>query len=179
MNESRAAYRYAKATLDLAVDNKTTAAVEEDMKAILSTIADSKELQEVLASPVVKGAAKKDILTNIFKESNTITQGVIGMLVDNKRVGLLQEVAQKYIVLNEALKGQNIALVTTAVPLTPELEEKILAKVTQITGNKVAIENKIDPSIVGGFVLRVGDLQYDASIANKLNGIRREFSNTL
>lgn len=179
MNESRAAHRYAKATLDLAVDKKATAAVEKDMRSIIATIADSKELQEMLSSPVVKTTAKKEVLTAVFKEADTITEGLIGILVDNKRVSLLPDVAQKYIILNEALKGQNLALVTTAVPLTPELEAKILAKVTEITGNKVALKNTIDPSIVGGFVLRVGDLQYDASIANKLNGIKREFTNTL
>jgi F-type H+-transporting ATPase subunit delta len=51
--------------------------------------------------------------------------------------------------------------------------------VTKATGNKVTLENKIDESIIGGFVLRVGDTQYDASIANKLNGLKREFTNSL
>ena len=77
------------------------------------------------------------------------------------------------------MKGKDIAHVTTAVPLTADLEKKILAKVTELTGNKVSIENKIDESIIGGFVLRVGDLQYDASIANKLSSLKREFTNSL
>ena len=62
---------------------------------------------------------------------------------------------------------------------TADLETKILAKVSELTGNKVSIENKIDENIIGGFVLRVGDLQYDASIANKLNSLKREFTNSL
>ncbi|WP_431111661.1 F0F1 ATP synthase subunit delta, partial [Winogradskyella poriferorum] len=67
------------------------------------------------------------------------------------------------------MKGEEVAYVTTAVPLTPELEKKLLDQVTKATGKKVTLENKIDESILGGFVLRVGDTQYDASIANKLN----------
>ena len=106
-------------------------------------------------------------------------QGLINILIDNKRVDLLNEVAEKYIILNEELKGKEMAFVTTAVPLTPELEKDILKKVTELTGKKVTIENKIDESIVGGFVLRVGDLQYDASIANKLSNLKREFTNSL
>jgi F-type H+-transporting ATPase subunit delta len=70
-----------------------------------------------------------------------------------------------------------VATVTTAVPLTKELEAKVLAKIKELTGNDVSLENKIDESIIGGFILRVGDLQYNASIANKLNTLKREFTN--
>ena len=77
------------------------------------------------------------------------------------------------------MKGEEVAVVTTAVPLTAALEKKILAKVKELTGSKVSLENKIDESIVGGFVLRIGDLQYDASVANKLNTLKREFTNSL
>ncbi len=178
MGNSRAAIRYAKAILDLAVQNKATEALEKDMRSVTATISDSKELQEMLASPVVQGSVKKQALNTIFKGSNAITEGLISMLVDNKRIGILNEVAQKYIILNEQLKGENLALVTTAVPLTPELEKKILAQIAQITGKNVSIQSKVDESIIGGFVLRVGDQQYDASIANKLNNLKREFTNS-
>ncbi len=179
MSDSRAALRYAKAILDLAVENKTTDALEKDMQNIVSTISESSELQEMLASPVIMDSAKKEALVAIFKGSNKITEGAISMLVDNKRVSMLNEVAIKYLILNEKLKGKDIAVVTTAVPLTADLETKILNKVASLTGNKVTIENKIDESILGGFVLRVGDLQYDASIANKLSNLKREFTNSL
>ena len=104
---------------------------------------------------------------------------MLAALVDNKRIGALPVVAQKFIIFHEQHKGQNVAYVTTAVPLTSDLEKKILKEVTKITGNKVTLENKVDEAIIGGFVLRVGDLQYDASVANKLNGIKREFTNSL
>ena len=179
MSNSRAAIRYAKAILDLAVDNKSTDKVEKDMRSIVTTISDSAELRNMLASPVIKSSVKKGTLLEVFKGGDAITQGLINILVDNKRVDLLNEVAEKYIILNEELKGKDLAHVTTAVPLTPELEKEILKKVTELTGKKVTIENKIDESIVGGFVLRVGDLQYDASIANKLSNLKREFTNSL
>lgn len=179
MGDSRAAIRYAKAILDLSVENKVTDAVEKDMRSVTSTIFESSELRELLASPVVNGAAKKKALFEIFKGSSTVTEGAINMLVQNKRVSMLNEVALKYIILNEQQKGKDVAYVTTAVPLTPELEKKILLQVVKITGKKVTLENKIDESIIGGFVLRVGDLQYDASIANTLNKLKREFTNSL
>ncbi|NJB71531.1 F-type H+-transporting ATPase subunit delta [Saonia flava] len=179
MNEARAAIRYAKATLNLAVDKKAADAIDVDMRTISSTITDNTELQNFLDSPVTKGEVKKNALKEVFKGSHEITKGLIDTLTDNKRITLLKDVALKYIILHEQLKGKDIAYVTTAVPLTADLEKKILAQVVKLTGNNVTIENKVDESIVGGFVLRVGDLQYDASVANKLNGLKREFTNSL
>lgn len=179
MNESRAAIRYAKAILNQAVETKATDAVEKDMHSVVQTISDSKELQDLLGSPVVKGAIKKNALLAVFTGSHSISEGLISLLVDNKRVSLLKEVAQHYIVLNEKLKGEETAVVTTAVALTKDLEAKILEQLTKLTGKKVAITNVIDESIIGGFVLRIGDLQYNASVANKLNSLKREFSNSL
>lgn len=178
MNQ-RAALRYAKAVLNLAVDTKATDAVEKDMRDITATMADSRELRTMLASPVVNGETKKEALQAIFKNAGGITMGLLNTLTENKRIGLLNEVALKYIILNQDLKGEGVAYVTTAVPLTPELEKKVLKQVAKITEDKVTVENKVDESIIGGFILRVGDLQYDASVANKLNTIKREFANSL
>ena len=179
MNESRAAARYAKAILDFAIEKKKTDVLEGDMRSIVATMSASKELREMLGSPVLKGELKKKALMDIFKGSHAITEGLIDLLIQNRRISLLNEVALKYIILNEDLKGEGVAFVTTAVPLSGELEKKVLRKVSSITGNKITIKNEIDKSIVGGFILRVGDLQYDASIANKLNTIKREFNKSI
>ena len=179
MNQNRAAIRYAKATLDFAVEKKAADAVEKDMREIAATISENPELHNMLESPIIKSEVKRNSLFEIFKGANEITKGLLETLIGNKRIAMLQEVAYKYIILHEKLKGEEVAYVTTAVPLTSDLEKKILETVTKATGNKVTLENKIDESIIGGFVLRVGDTQYDASIANKLNGLKREFTNSL
>jgi F-type H+-transporting ATPase subunit delta len=179
MTDSRAALRYAKAVLDLAIENKASEGVEHDMRAILETIAGSSELRAMLASPVVRGEIKKRAVEGIFSKNHKITKGLVNLLVDNRRISMLNEVALKYIILNEQIKGQNVAYVTTAVPMTSQLEEQLLKKVEGLIGNKVSLENKIDESIIGGFVLRIGDLQYDASIANKINNLKREFTKSL
>ncbi len=179
MTDSRAALRYAKAVLDLAIENKASEGVEHDMRAILETIAGSSDLRAMLASPVIRGEIKKKAVEGIFPKTHKITKGLVNLLVDNRRISMLNEVALKYIILNEQIKGQNVAHVTTAVPMTTKLEEQLLKKVEGLIGNKVTLENKIDESIIGGFVLRIGDLQYDASIANKINNLKREFTKSL
>ena len=112
-----------------------------------------------------------------YKRKNTqIIKNLIDTLITNKRVALLGDVANKYTQLFDQLRDTQIAKVTSATPLTKELEEKVLAKVKELTGKTTEIENTVDESILGGFILRVGDLQYDASIANKLNNLKREFT---
>ena len=73
--------------------------------------------------------------------------------------------------------GVEVAKVTTAFPITAELETKVLAKIAEFSKNKITIENIVDPSIIGGFILRVGDQQYNASVAGKLSELKREFAN--
>jgi len=68
--------------------------------------------------------------------------------------------------------------VTTAVALTPALEKIILAKASQLSTAEITLENTIDPSIIGGFILRIGDLQYNASVAHQLDQLKREFTQT-
>ncbi|MGB1309144.1 MAG: ATP synthase F1 subunit delta [Oceanihabitans sp.] len=176
MAGARAAIRYAKAVLSLASDQNTAEAVNNDMKLIANTIAESKDLSDMLQSPVVKLADKQAVLLQVFKGSNAITANLIDTLITNKRLALLNDVASSYNRLFDELKGTQVAQVTTAVPLTGDLKTKVLAKVKELTGKDVAVESIIDESILGGFILRVGDTQYNASIANKLNQLKREFT---
>ncbi len=176
MAGARAAIRYAKAVLELAKDQKAADVVNDDMKLIAKTIADSKDLSDMLQSPVVRSSAKKSVLLEVFKNSNKITRSLIDTLISNKRLSIIGEIASKYSVLYDQLKGTEVAQVTTVVPLTADLKKKVLAKVKELTGKEVEVKNIIDESILGGFVLRVGDIQYNASIANKLNKLKREFT---
>jgi len=176
MAGSRAAIRYAKAILGLAQEQKAGEAVAKDMDGIVKTVANSKDLRLMLNSPIVKSDIKKAALQEIFSGVHAISEGLIDILVANKRVDLLDDVAAQYGILFDASQGKEKAVVTTAVPLTDALRDKVLQKVKELTGNQVTIENKIDESIIGGFILRVGDLQYNASIANQLNTLKRTFS---
>ena len=176
MAGERAAIRYAKAVLSLATDNNTTDVVNNDMELINNTVAQSKDLKDMLYSPVISSSIKKSALLEVFKGINPATVNLIDTLITNKRTDLLPEVASKFITLYEQQKGSQIATVTTAVPLTEALEAKVLAKVKELTGKDAAIKNIVDESILGGFILRVGDTQYNTSIANQLSKLKREFT---
>ena len=160
----------------MATDQKTADVVSADMKLIANTIAENKDLSEALQSPVVPSTVKKSILLEVFKKSNKTTLSLIDTLVANNRIDILEQVASKYNVLFDQSKGIELATVTTAIALTPDLKKKVLAKAKEISGKNVEVENIIDESILGGFILRIGDVQYNASVANQLSKIKREFT---
>ncbi|WP_025743736.1 ATP synthase F1 subunit delta [Aquimarina pacifica] len=174
---SRAAIRYAKAVLSLAQDNKTTSAIQEDMQSIIATVDGSAELKMVLSSPLIKSEVKLASLKEIFKNVGEGTQKLFEVLIANKRIDLLPNVAKQYTILFDQLHNTQVAKVTTAVPINEALSTMVMAKVKELTGNEATIENSVDESIIGGFILRVGDLQYNASIAHKLTHLKRELSN--
>jgi len=176
MAGARAAIRYAKAVLDLANDQNIADAVNNDMRLVENTIAGSKDLSDMLQSPIVRPSVKKAALLEIFKAANSTTVNLIDTLITNKRINILGEVASKYNQLYDELRGSEVATVTTAVPLTDSLKATVLSKVKELTGKEVDVNNVIDESIIGGFILRVGDIQYNASIANQLNKLKREFT---
>jgi|SRR5690606_23398102 len=177
MEGNRAALRYARATLSLAKDKNVTEEVNQDMILISKTLSSSEDLQSVLKSSVVNPESKKNVLKEVFGATNAVTQGIFDVLAENNRVEILSLVAWNYTQLFNEMNDIQVAKVTTAVPLTPSLEAKIQAKVKELTGNEAKIQNIVDESILGGFILRVGDLQYNASIASQLRGLKRQFNN--
>lgn len=180
MNGSKVALRYAKAVLQQANDTKSANEIFGDMQSVHATLENSRELRAVLKSPVIKAEDKKNALLKIFEAQSENTKKLIGALIQNQRVNLLDEVAKSYMYLYNESQGVKVAKVTTAIPLSSEIEAQVLAKVKELTGsNSVTLENEIDESILGGFILRVGDLQYNASIANQLGNLKREFSKSL
>ncbi len=180
MSGSKTGIRYAKAVLQQATEAGNAKEVFADMQDIATTLTNSKELRVVLQSPVIKGEDKKEALLKIFKLQSKATHSLIEVLISNHRINQLGNVASAYTTLYNDAKGVKSAKVTTAVPLSESLEKQVLAKVEELTGSKsVTLENEIDESIIGGFILRVGDLQYNASIANQLGNLKREFSKSL
>lgn len=176
MAGSRAAIRYAKALLSIALDNKKADKVNTDMLYIASILSSHPDLQNTVLSPVVNTQDKKVILEQVFKEANGITLQLFSVLQTNNRIQILGNIAEAYTNLYNAHIGVEKVTVTTAVALSPELEAKVLEKVKELTPKQVVIKNIIDESVIGGFILRVGDVAYNASVSNQLNKLKRQLT---
>lgn len=179
MKDARAAVRYAKAILNLAKDLKEETVVNDDMLFIVTTISENDDFEVMLRSPIIKNSDKINVLNALFGgKINNITLGLFHLLQDNKRIAMLYSIAKQYGIIYDFEKHIQVAKVTTAIPLTEEIEAKVLAKIVALTGENATLENEINPTILGGFILRVGDMQYDASISNYLNELKKEFDNS-
>jgi F-type H+-transporting ATPase subunit delta len=177
MANTRAAIRYAKAILDLANSKGVAEAVNNDMKLIASTIESNLELSTFIQNPTTRVDVKESALLEVFANVNGITKGLFHLLFENKRFEILDAIAVQYSKVFDESNGVEVAKVTTAIPMDAVLEAKVLAKIATLSDKKITIENIVDPAIIGGFILRIGDQQYNASVANRLQVLKRELSN--
>lgn len=172
---TRAANRYAKALIELASQTKIEDVIQKDMAIIFSTLQSNVELNNVLNNPIIKISDKKAIVEKIFEgKVNSLTNKLFLLLSENKRMNLLYSISSQYGVLYDTQKGIVKAIVTSAIALDDEMKAKVLEKAKELVGNKtISLENKLDSNLLGGFVLRVGDVQVDASIATQLKKLKR------
>ena len=177
MASTRAAIRYAKAILDLANSKGVAEAVNNDMKSIATAIGTNTELSSFIQSPTIKVEVKESALLEVFANVNGVTKGLFHLLFENKRFEILEAISLEYSKLFDESNGVEVAKVTTAIAMDAALEAKVLAKIATLSDKKITIENIVDPSIIGGFILRIGDQQYNASVANRLQVLKRELSN--
>ena len=174
---SRAAIRYAKAILETAVSSGKASQVNDDMKIIRNAVNSSADLNQFLSSPIITQDLKMNALSEVFSSVQSATKSLFRLLQENKRFEILAAIATQYNAQFDEMNGVEVAYVTTAFAITPELEAKILAKASTISTKKITIQNTVDSSIIGGFILRIGDKQYNASVSNRLQELKREFSN--
>jgi F-type H+-transporting ATPase subunit delta len=177
MASTRAAIRYAKAILDLANSKGVAEAVNNDMKSIALAIDTNTELSAFIQNPTTKVEVKESALSEIFADVNGVTKGLFRLLFENKRFEILDTIAVEFNRLFDESNGIEVATVTTAFEMDSNLEAKVLAKIATLSDKKITIKNIIDASIIGGFILRIGDQQYNASVANRLQVLKRELSN--
>ena len=174
MKVGRASIRYAKALLELAIENQNEKAVLGEMQNILSIMESLPELYEALNSPILPSSQKRKIIDEIFSSASKMLSGFFNLLSQNGREGILGGIAHQYIDLFDKNQRKVAATVTTAVALTEDLQKEVLKKASTLTPLKVELINIVDSAIKGGFILKVGDLQYNASIANRLEALKRE-----
>ena len=177
MASTKAAIRYATAILDLSKSKGVSEVVNNDMKSIASTIKGNAELNTFIQNPTIKVEVKERALLEVFASADKVTKGLLHLLFENKRFEILDVIATEYSKLFDIKNNVEVAKVTTAAAMDAVLEAKVLAKIATLSDKKITIENIVDPSIIGGFVLRIGDQQYNASVANRLQVLKRELSN--
>ena len=178
MSVFKVASRYAKSLIDLASEQGSLETIKTDMDSFIAVLKSSSELQAVLANPIVPLDKKSGILENILgAKVNEATRAFAKLIVNKGRSAILFDISKSFIAQYNALKGIVTAYVTTATELTAESRAEIVAIVKkEIGANEVVIREKVNDKLIGGFILKVGDRQFDASIASSLNKLKKEFA---
>ena len=174
MADQRVAARYAKSLLDLGKEMGTLDAVKTDMDLLSKTMAESRELRLLLRNPIVKHDKKLAILKAIFEgKVSDMTLRFFTILTEKNRESAIEGIGSEFLAQYNALQGIQSAEVTSATPLTAIARLEIRKLVTQQTGlTEVELHEKVDPELIGGFVLRVGDKQIDDSVRTSLRRMR-------
>ncbi|CUU01419.1 F-type H+-transporting ATPase subunit delta [Candidatus Thermokryptus mobilis] len=177
MANLRIAKRYAKALFEIAEEMKKLEKITNDVVFIDSLIRSSRELQLFLKSPIIKEDKKREVLKEIFSDSRVdpVTLKFIMLLVEKKREDILHDIVKVYRQIYDEKMGIVSAEVITAVEVGERLKKKIEQKILELTGaKKVKASYRVDPSIIGGIVIRVGDTVYDASIRRRIQLLREQ-----
>jgi F-type H+-transporting ATPase subunit delta len=178
MADIRAASRYVKSLLGLAVEKGVLEEVHKDMQLFSKTIDENREFKLMLLSPIIRHDTKLVILRKIFKgKVNALTLSIFEIITRKNREPILASIAKEFHNAYNEHKGIGVATVTTAIPLDAKLRGEIEKLVRKYSDKKeIELIEKVDREMIGGFILNVGDKQVDASIKNKLKALKVKFS---
>jgi len=175
MLTSKVAKRYAQGLLDFTQESGNTESVFAEMKDIVKIMSQSRELNTFFSTPIIDARKKEAIALEIFKDFSPVSKNIIRLTIKQGRESQLRNIAQEFINKVEDIKGtQRISLVT-ATQLSEQNIQKIIADSKMVNVSNYDLETVIKPDILGGYILRVGDQQIDASVKTKLNNIKKEF----
>lgn len=176
MSEFKVSSRYAKALLDLSIEQGVLDSVRKDVEQFVSVLKSNLELQAVLKNPIINHDKKINILTALFGDKFEATLiSFFKIMINKGRAEILYGTAQEFINAYNIYKGIVIAKVTSAAALSEENQRILQQLIKESTGNEVIIERKVNPELIGGFVVTIGDKQIDASLAGRLNKLDRAF----
>jgi F-type H+-transporting ATPase subunit delta len=176
MSEIQVASRYAKALIDLAAEQNIVEPVKMDIELFINTCKANTELQAILKNPIISLDKKANILDAIFGEKlNKMILEFFKIAIRKGRANVLLASAIEYVNQYNILKNVVKATVTSSSPLSKDNISQIEAVVKEATKGEVILTTQIDPSLIGGFILKVGDRQFDTSLSGKLKKLKKEF----
>ena len=180
MRNSRVTIRYAKALLQLAIEQNILEQSYADMVLLDSVFKQNKDLSLLLKSPIVKTDQKLRIFKQIFESKiGEVSMAFINIITNKKRESLLALISSSFISLYKSHKKIETASVTTATPLDDTLRKEVINFIKKHSHDNIELTEKIDEKIIGGAIIRMGDKQLDASVSKAISELRQTFNKNL
>ena len=177
MKSTRSASRYAKALMDLAVERNEVETVKNDVLLAQKAVADTRDLQIFLASPVVKPKVKQKVLGQIFdKHVSELTMHFVLLIVQHNRERALEQIFQSFMLQYRESKNTIEARFITSAKVSDGAVKAIQEKLGKALGKTVEVIEEVDEDLIGGFVVETDNYRLDESIAGKMRKLKRELT---
>ena len=175
--QSRAAIRYAKAIYEIADEENFIKEIFNDMIRINKLNRDSSDFKNLLSNSIIDNFDKKKAILSLLEKNNSITEKLLDLLIHNKRVAIISDIANSFIQLYNKNNNIKEAIIITASPIDKDLEKKILSQIKIPAAKSINLINLVDSSIIGGFIIRYDGKEYNASIKQNLKNLKTELIN--
>ena len=174
MNESQISVRYAKALFKSAVEKKILESVNKDME-LLAETCKLDDFQYMLELPSLQPSQKYKFISSIFaKKMSDTSLALINLVIKNKRESYLPGIARNFRDLYRTEKGISSAELVTAMEVDDSIIKSIRELITKSFDSDVELSASVDKDLIGGFVLKIEDLQYDSSVASNLKRMKKQ-----
>ena len=175
--QSRAAIRYAKAMYEIASEENSVNEVYKDVSLIKELYGDSLDFKNLLSNSQINHQNKKKAILSLLENSNALTEKLIDLLIHNKRLSIIGDIAISFMQHYNKQNDIKEAMVITASPIDEDLKSIILSKINTSDSKSISLTNIIDSSIIGGFIIRFDGKEYNASMKQNLNNLKKELTN--
>jgi F-type H+-transporting ATPase subunit delta len=177
MNQGIISIRYAKAMMSAGVDSHCLDELKTDMELISATIRENQLFRQILDNPVFKPQQKRKVMGELFeKRIHPLTLNLINLIIRNRRDTLLADVARNFIDLYEKIKGIKRAHVVSVTDMDETAKRQLQQQLNVLFKADLQMTAETNPNLLGGFILRVGDQQYDASLSSALKRMKKTLS---
>ena len=180
MKEALLAHRYAKALFELAHEKGRLEQIRQDMQLILEASSESVDFRQMLRSPVIRPDKKVAVFVAVFKgKVDEITMEYFKLLARNRRESFMAEISKQFITIYKKHFNITTVYLKTATTVGEDLRKQILKRLEKFTGGTIGLVEKVDESLIGGFVVNIEDQQYDASLIMQIKRLKKEFDKNL
>jgi len=180
MIASKITTRYAKSLLDLAIEKNQLKECYNDLIAVETLCSESSDFALMLKSPIINTSKKLSIIKSLFeKKLSKTTYFFIKLITKKKREPLLHSISKNFIELYKSHYKIITAIVTTTIPLDKDLKKKVVSFVKKKMDKDVELMEKVNQDILGGTIIKVGDLQIDDSVRKQLKELKNSYNNNL
>jgi len=177
MSVYRISYRYANSFFQLAEEKKFLKNFADDVELIYNTLVQSRELRAILRNPVIKQKDKKNLLSKIFgSKIKKETSDFLEFIVAKGREDIITEIMKEFLNLRDEKEGIVRTNIVSSVELTDDVKKNLTSTLEKRTSKKVKTDYSVDPNIIGGFIVKIKDTVYDASVKHQLELLRKKFS---